>query len=99
MEEQFKGIINNAQNISYLFGTHWPALEYLCAYWPVRAIEWYQGPFNKKLANKIIVAPNVYGPITPLASAEEVARQLGDSAVLVKQNGFRVRVHPLLVRR
>ncbi|RPD63529.1 alpha/beta-hydrolase [Lentinus tigrinus ALCF2SS1-6] len=88
MEEQFKGIINNTRNISHLFGTYWPAPDYLCAYWPVRAVERYQGPFNKKLANKIIVASNVYDPITPLPSAEEVARQLGDSAVLVKQNGF-----------
>ena len=32
-----------------------------------------------------------YDPITPLASAEEVARQLGEDAVLVKQNGFGVR--------
>ena len=32
-----------------------------------------------------------YDPATPLASAEEVVRQLGDGAVLVRQNGFGVR--------
>ena len=33
-----------------------------------------------------------YDPATPLASAQEVVRQLGDDAVLVRQNGFGVRL-------
>ena len=89
----------------------WPYLFHQCAFWPVRAVERYQGPFNKTLANKILVASNTvrascdlelrgltgwhvvqYDPATPLASAEEVVRQLGDDAVLVRQNGFGVRL-------
>ena len=29
-----------------------------CPFWPVRAVERYQGPFNKKLANKVLVISN-----------------------------------------
>ncbi|RDX55206.1 alpha/beta-hydrolase [Lentinus brumalis] len=88
MEEQFKGIIDTTRNISHMFGSYWPSQAYLCAFWPVRAVERYKGPWNKKFANKIIVASNVYDPVTPLASAEETARELGEDAVLVRQNGF-----------
>ncbi|TFK83377.1 alpha/beta-hydrolase [Polyporus arcularius HHB13444] len=88
MEEQFKGIIDTARNISHMFGASWPAPDYLCGFWPVRSVERYQGPFSKKLANKIIVASNVYDPVTPLAGAEAIASQLGEDAVLVRQNGF-----------
>ncbi|KAI0689860.1 alpha/beta-hydrolase [Cerioporus squamosus] len=88
LEEQFKDIIATARNVSHLFGTYWPAPIYQCPYWPVRSVERYQGPFDKKLANTIIVASNVYDPITPLAAAEVIASALGESAVLLRQNGF-----------
>ncbi|KAI0686870.1 alpha/beta-hydrolase [Cerioporus squamosus] len=88
MEEQFQGIIDTTRNISHMFGSYWPSQAYLCAFWPARAVERYQGPWNKKFANTIIVASNVYDPVTPLVSAEETARELGEGAVLVRQNGF-----------
>lgn len=37
----------------------WPATFNYCPFWPVRAVEKYQGPFNKKLANKALVASNL----------------------------------------
>ncbi len=36
----------------------WPAQFYTCPFWPVRAVERYQGPFNKTLANKVMVISN-----------------------------------------
>lgn len=36
----------------------WPAEFYTCPFWPVRAVERYQGPFNKTLANKVMVVSN-----------------------------------------
>ncbi|RPD63532.1 alpha/beta-hydrolase, partial [Lentinus tigrinus ALCF2SS1-6] len=87
-EEQFQGLIDTARNVSHMFGGQWPFPLYQCAFWPVRAVERYQGPFDRKLANRIIVASNVYDPATPLASAEEVARQLGEDAVLVRGTRF-----------
>lgn len=37
----------------------WPAEFYACPFWPVRAVERYQGPFNKTLANKVMVVSNM----------------------------------------
>ncbi|RPD63505.1 alpha/beta-hydrolase [Lentinus tigrinus ALCF2SS1-6] len=88
MEQVFKGIISTAQNVTHLFGSSWPATFYRCSFWPVRSVERYQGPFNKTLANKILIASNLLDPITPLPGAETVARLLGKDAVLVRQNGF-----------
>ncbi|TFK83375.1 hypothetical protein K466DRAFT_655259 [Polyporus arcularius HHB13444] len=88
MKAVFEGIISTAQNVSHMFGAGWPTPFYLCSFWPVRSVERYQGPFNKKLANKILLASNIFDPITPLPSAEQVAGLLGQDAVLVRQNGF-----------
>ncbi|RPD63511.1 alpha/beta-hydrolase [Lentinus tigrinus ALCF2SS1-6] len=88
MEQVLKGIISTAQNVTHLFGSSWPVVFYQCSFWPVRSVERYQGPFNKTLANKILVASNILDPITPLPWAESVARLLEKDAVLVRQNGF-----------
>ncbi|RPD55343.1 alpha/beta-hydrolase [Lentinus tigrinus ALCF2SS1-6] len=88
MEQVFKGIIPAAQNVSHLVGSTWPVAFYRCSFWPVRSVERYHGPFNKTLANKILVLSNLFDPITPLPGAETVARLLGKDAVLVRQNGF-----------
>ncbi|TFK83373.1 alpha/beta-hydrolase [Polyporus arcularius HHB13444] len=88
LEDQFKDVINTARNVSHIFGTYWPAPIYQCPYWPVRSVERYEGSFNKTLANKIIVASNVYDPITPLTAAEVIASRIGDDAVLLRLNGF-----------
>ncbi|RPD63522.1 alpha/beta-hydrolase [Lentinus tigrinus ALCF2SS1-6] len=88
MEEVFKGIISTTQSTAHLFGSSWPILFYRCSFWPVRSVERYQGPFNKTLANKILVVSSILDPATPLPGAETVARLLGTSAVLVRQNGF-----------
>ncbi|KAI0807372.1 TAP-like protein-domain-containing protein [Fomes fomentarius] len=88
MTDVFNAVITGAQNVSHLFSALWPDLSNQCSFWPVRSVERYQGPFNKKLANKILVASNIYDPITTLAGAQVVAGLLGDSAVLVQLNGF-----------
>ncbi|RDX49113.1 alpha/beta-hydrolase [Lentinus brumalis] len=87
MEDAFKGITSATRNVSHMFGSLWPFPVY-CSFWPVRSVERYQGPFNKKLANKILIASNLLDPITPLPAAETLAGLLGRDAVLVRQNGF-----------
>ena len=42
-----------------LVGGLWPTAFYLCPFWPVRSAERFQGPFNRTLANKIVIASNV----------------------------------------
>ncbi|KAF8913421.1 hypothetical protein CPB85DRAFT_1434058 [Mucidula mucida] len=76
-----------AREVSGLFGARF--LQYhICHMWPVRAKERFQGPFNQKLANPILVIGNTADPITPFIDAQLTAEELGDSAILIKQNGF-----------
>ena len=59
--------------------------------WPARAVERYKGPWNRKLANKILIIGNKGDPITPLASAKKLAELLGPrSAVLLERDGYGV---------
>ncbi|KAI0743125.1 TAP-like protein-domain-containing protein [Daedaleopsis nitida] len=89
MTRVFDGIISTSQNISHMFGSAWPFATYYCPFWPVRAVERYEGPFNKTLANPILVIGNTYDPATPFAGAKATADALGDSATLVRLNAFR----------
>ena len=41
-----------------LVGAQWPLAPYYCSFWPDRAVERYTGPWNKKLANPILVTGN-----------------------------------------
>lgn len=59
--------------------------------WPVRAVERYHGPWNRKLVNKILIIGNKADPITPLGSAKQLAELLGPkSAVLLERDGYGV---------
>ncbi|EIW56290.1 uncharacterized protein TRAVEDRAFT_128279 [Trametes versicolor FP-101664 SS1] len=86
--EVFEIIIAASRNTSEMFSVGWPAEFYTCPFWPVRAVERYQGPFNKTLANKVMVVSNTFDPITPLPEAEAVTALLGDNARLVQQHAF-----------
>ncbi|KAI0673272.1 TAP-like protein-domain-containing protein [Trametes maxima] len=88
MEDVFKNIISSSKSGSKQFSAAWHEPFFYCPFWPVRAVERYQGPFNKKLANKILVVSNTFDPVTPLAGAEAVVKNLGDDAALVEQHGF-----------
>ena len=39
-------------------GSQWPFASYWCSVWQERAVERYHGPFNKTLANRILVVGN-----------------------------------------
>jgi len=56
--------------------------------WPVRAAERFQGPFNKHLANPILLIGNEADPITPFDAAQRSADLLGNSATLIQQDDF-----------
>lgn len=51
-------------SFDYTVSSLWPDLSNQCSFWPVRSVERYQGPFNKKLANKILVASNVVSTVS-----------------------------------
>ncbi|KAI0820124.1 alpha/beta-hydrolase [Trametes gibbosa] len=88
MSKVFKEVISASHNPSKMFSSVWPALYYSCPFWPVRAVERYQGPFNKTLASKVMVVSNTFDPATPVSGAQHVAFLLGESATLVRQNAF-----------
>nr|VWP01715.1 Guanine nucleotide-binding protein alpha-4 subunit [Ganoderma boninense] len=88
MADIFNEIIAASRNISHMFASQWPSSPYICSLWPERAVERYQGPFNKTLANRILVIGNTYDPVTPFSGAQALAGELGDSARLVRMNGF-----------
>ncbi|KAG8761909.1 hypothetical protein FRC11_012319 [Ceratobasidium sp. 423] len=83
-------VVDLTDNHSRMFGPFagWSAGGMYCNRWPVRAVERFTGPFNHTLKNKIIVIGNLADPTTPFVSAEAVADALGDSAVLLKHNGY-----------
>ncbi|EIW56311.1 alpha/beta-hydrolase [Trametes versicolor FP-101664 SS1] len=88
MSEVFETVIAASRNTSEMFSVVWPAEFYACPFWPVRAVERYQGPFNKTLANKVMVVSNTFDPVTPPSEAEAVVALLGDNARLVQQDAF-----------
>nr|VWO96249.1 N/A [Ganoderma boninense] len=88
MTDIFNEVISASRNISHMFASQWPSPVYICSLWPERAIERYEGPFNKTLANPILVIGNTYDPVTPFSGAQALADELGDSAKLVRMNGF-----------
>lgn len=44
-----------------IVGALWPVPGFRCPFWAVRAVERYTGPFNKTLANRILVIGNAVG--------------------------------------
>ncbi|KAI0769285.1 alpha/beta-hydrolase [Trametes elegans] len=88
MEDIFHNIVNSSRSDPLSLGTLWPVAYGYCPFWPVRAVERYQGPFNRTPKNNVLVASNIFDPVTPLAGAEVVAKLLGDNVRLVRQAGF-----------
>ncbi|QRV97907.1 Abhydrolase domain-containing protein [Ceratobasidium sp. AG-Ba] len=87
-EEVFKSIEKATTGVSPIFGPVWNAAFY-CHKWPVRAVERYAGPWNKKPANKVLIIGNEGDPSTPYRDARTVASWYRSAnAALVKQEGY-----------
>ncbi|QRV77215.1 Abhydrolase domain-containing protein [Ceratobasidium sp. AG-Ba] len=84
----FDEMVRVTRDVSQMFGPAFEIGGFYCHRWPVRAVERYTGPWNKKLANPILVIGNEADPVTPYRSAKSVADALGDSAVLVEQDDY-----------
>ena len=85
----FNEIVRVSQAVSHKFGPIFNPRSF-CHRWSSRAVERYQGPFNKKPKNVVLVIGNQADPITPFRSAKLVASQqcLGINARLVQQWDF-----------
>lgn len=84
----FDNLVDVIRTVSPSFGALFPVPWQRCSYWPVRAPERFQGPFNGTFANKVLLIGNAYDNATPFKEAAHMAEVLGDQAALVKQNGF-----------
>ncbi|KAJ6552931.1 TAP-like protein-domain-containing protein [Mycena capillaripes] len=58
-----------------------------CEYWPARAPERFTGPWNATLAWPMLIVSNTMDPITPIASGLRVNKLMGNSSLLVIQDG------------
>jgi len=83
-----RGIVARVNNASKYFGgsTGLTDVDGGCQFWPVDGVERYAGPWNKTLANPVVVVSSTVDPITPLASAKFINDQLGDSSRLITVN-------------
>jgi hypothetical protein len=88
-KDVFNEIVRVSQVVSHKFGPLF-SRRVFCHRWSSRAVERYQGPFNKKPKNIVLVIGNQADPITPFRSAKLVTSQdyLGNSARLVQQWDF-----------
>ncbi|KAI5891464.1 alpha/beta-hydrolase [Schizophyllum commune H4-8] len=88
MRDGFDAIVSASENVSPLFGPQWGNSGNACFAWPVRAVERYTGPWDNKPKNPVLIIGNTADPITPFKNAQLMADLLGDSAVLVRQDGL-----------
>ncbi|KAG9118313.1 hypothetical protein FRC07_007237 [Ceratobasidium sp. 392] len=87
-ESLARGIISRIKNVSHNFGGS-PGTTDIdggCQFWPVDSVERFAGPWNKTLANPIVIVSSTVDPITPLASAQLVHKLLGNSSRLITVN-------------
>ncbi|CAE6474631.1 unnamed protein product [Rhizoctonia solani] len=87
-KDVFDFLVHITRTVSPMFGPQWGDGGLYCHRWPVRAVERYTGPWNKKLANPILVIGNEADPVTPYVVAKKVADALGDSAILIQQDDY-----------
>ncbi|KAH7344213.1 Alpha/Beta hydrolase protein [Rhizoctonia solani] len=87
-KDVFDYLVKVTREVSQMFGPMWGDASLYCHRWPVRAVERYVGPWNKKLSNPILVIGNEADPVTPFISAKNVADALGDSAILIEQDDY-----------
>ncbi|QRV97920.1 Abhydrolase domain-containing protein [Ceratobasidium sp. AG-Ba] len=85
----FRYMLVVPEALGHCFGPRFSMGGTFCHRWPVRAVERFNGPWNKKPSNKILIIGNKGDPITPLLSAKTLAgRYGGKSAVLIEQDSY-----------
>jgi pimeloyl-ACP methyl ester carboxylesterase len=68
-------------------GEYWTWIFELCATWPATAADPYDGPWNHRTANPILVIGNTHDPGTPYQGAVAMSRELA-RARLLTVNGY-----------
>ncbi len=63
-------------------GPYWVWRDSECAAWPARAADPYNGPWNRRTANPILLINNTYDPAVPLSEAVALQKALADARLL-----------------
>ncbi|KAJ1302794.1 hypothetical protein OPQ81_003101 [Rhizoctonia solani] len=87
-EHLARRVVARVNNTSKYFGgsTGLTDIDGGCQFWPVDGAERYAGPWNRTLANPVMVISSSVDPITPLASAKFINNALGEMSRLVIVN-------------
>ncbi|CAE6457424.1 unnamed protein product [Rhizoctonia solani] len=87
-EHLARRIVDRVNSTSKYFGgsTGLTDIDGGCQFWPVEGVERYAGPWNRTLANPVMVISSSVDPITPLASARFINNALGNMSRLVIVN-------------
>ncbi len=85
----FRPVQEKLNNITKVMDGGSTSLNMACAQWKVDAKERYEGDFQVKTKNPVLVASNKYDGHTPLRSAQNVSSGFEGSGLLVV-NGFGV---------
>jgi pimeloyl-ACP methyl ester carboxylesterase len=81
--ELFPFIANKWERESPTFGRQQAASDLLtCASWPVRHPDRWDGPWNRKTPNPVVVVGNYYDPATQYKFAQRMAKQLGNARLI-----------------
>lgn len=85
--EEMREIVEEAEGVSRLGGVG--LYLYNCVQWTIEAKERYEGGFQVKTKNPILLTSSTYDPVTPLRSAHNASSGFEGSVVL-ERTGFGV---------
>lgn len=63
-------------------GRFWTWAAEPCAFWPVKAVNRYTGPWNNRTAHPVLVVNTTYDPATPYRGAQAMAKELANARLL-----------------
>lgn len=87
-EEAFVAADDRAWGNTGGFGQLWNWQSSVCAKWPVKGSNAYQGPFNIPTSVPVLIVGNDHDPATPGLGAETYHRTLPTSRLVTVKNGF-----------
>jgi pimeloyl-ACP methyl ester carboxylesterase len=83
----FPSLARLAYERSGLAGPYWTWFGEVCADWPARAADRYDGPWDRRTARPVLVIGNTHDPATPYSGSQAMAQQLARGRLL-KVRGY-----------
>ncbi|OQR96531.1 hypothetical protein ACHHYP_15415 [Achlya hypogyna] len=87
--ESWAKALHDAKTLSPTFGSSWIGDLLQVKYWTTTPVERFTGPWNRTLANKVLILSTEHDPVTPLRSAQAVYKRFGaNNSILVVLEGY-----------